>query len=257
MDGRRFLRWLALLFLLVVGVAGYLQRADLPEPQRAFQGATALHPFGFDHLGRDLFARTLSASYRGLLFALPGWLLMSVLGTTLGVLAAMTEHHVLGKVLGWLIQATYVTPFLLVLIGVVSLFGTGPLSLITIVLSVGWSIPARLARAVARDAIHAPYVLAARSVGYSQWSLATKLLVPICLPVVLTAGGPLIVEILAMEMTLTIFGFGPEPSTATLGGLLSDGFRFVLEVPRLLLLPLAAVALVCVSCRAAFDHGDL
>lgn len=97
---------------------------------------------------------------------------------------------------------------------------------------------------------------AALTLGFSPFDLARYVLAPACLRPVLAASGGLLVEILALDMALTLFGFGSPPPSPTLGTLLADGLRYFSTAPWMALVPLAVVCCLCVSLRALFQRGD-
>ncbi|HKX29146.1 MAG TPA: ABC transporter permease subunit, partial [Blastocatellia bacterium] len=118
-----------------------------------------------------------------------------------------------------------------------------------VVVVLGWAPAARYARALARDALGAPYTRAAYAMGFSTAELSRHVLLPLCIRQVISAKGAILVEIFVLDFALTLFGFGPSPPFPTLGGLISDGLRFFTVAPWTILTPLVSLCAVCVSLR--------
>ncbi len=185
--------------------------------------------------------------------AVPAWALAVGLGALLGMGAAIREKMLFGRVVDWGIRIVFTTPLLLVLVSAGALIGRGFGSVFLVVVLLGWAYPARHARAVARDVLGARYTQAALAMGFPPLSIVTYVLAPTCLLPVIAASGGLLVEIMALDMALSLFGFGPPPPAPTLGTLLNDGLRFLSVAPWMVATPLMIVCCVCVGVRW-FSH---
>jgi ABC-type dipeptide/oligopeptide/nickel transport system permease subunit len=243
----------AFLVLLLCGVGWLVRADDAPVLAARLSSPSLDHWAGTDHLGRDVLNRTLRATAGAAAVAIPAWAIATGLGAFMGLIAAVYHGRLYGQMIDWGIKVVFATPFLLVLLGLGVVAGRGMSTLFLVVVLLGWASPARHARAVARDALAAPYTHAALSMGFSAVELARYVLLPTCLKPVVAASGALIVEILALDMALTLFGFGPPPPAPTLGTLLSDGLRFLGTAPWTLLTPICVVCVVCLCVRAVLQ----
>ncbi|RMF05809.1 MAG: ABC transporter permease subunit [Alphaproteobacteria bacterium] len=183
--------------------------------------------------------------------AAPAWILAVASGALLGMDAAMCEGRAFGRAVDWGIRIVFTTPFLLVLIAMGALIGRGLGSVFLVVVLLGWAYSARHARADAREALHAPYAHAALTMGFPTSRIVIHVLVPTCVLPVIAVSGCLLVEIMALDMALSLFGFGPSPPTPTLGSMLTDGLRYLSAAPWIITTPLVIVCLVCVGVRWA------
>lgn len=240
----------AVLFLLMLcGVGWVLPAADAPALESRLASPSGAQWAGADHLGRDVLTRSLRAIARTAAVAVPAWILAVGFGVIIGIGAAMSEGGIIGRAVDWGIRIVFTTPFLLVLIAMGALIGRGLGSVFLVVVLLGWAFPARHARAIARDALHSPYSRAAMAMGYPMPRIVLHVLVPTCvLPVVVASGG-LLVEIMAIDMALSLFGFGPPPPTPTLGSMLTEGLRYLNVAPWILVTPLVILGIICIGVR--------
>lgn len=180
------------------------------------------HPFGTDALGRDLFSRVVYGARVALLMALPAVLLGTIPGIGLGLLS--------GYYRGWLdhgcsrvMDAWMAFPGLLLAIVMVAWMGPSLVTTVVALSIIGIPGYYRLARNGTLSTRHELYVEAAQTLGYSDWriilrhvlpNLASPLLIYLSLrmgSVLLAAGG------------LSFIGLGAQPPTPEWGVLLAAG----------------------------------
>lgn len=235
--------------VLLCGIGWLLATADSPNLDVRLSPPSLAHWAGTDHLGRDVLTRTLRALAQAAAVAVPAWIIAVGIGALIGMIAAVRDREPVARMIDWSIRIAFSTPFLLVLVGLGAVVGRGMGAIFLVVVLLAWAPPARHARAIARDVLGAPYTQAALTLGFSPFDLARYVLAPACLRPVLAASGGLLVEILALDMALTLFGFGSPPPSPTLGTLLADGLRYFSSAPWMALVPLAVLCCLCVGLR--------
>ncbi|MFD2794834.1 ABC transporter permease [Promicromonospora vindobonensis] len=180
------------------------------------------HWFGTDHLGRDLFARTVhgtSLSVRAALIAIGVAL---VAGSGLGLVAGSAG----GAVDEVLMRATDVLlaiPGLLLSLAVVTALGFGT---VKVAIAVGIASVATFARVMRSQVLrvrHATYVEAARLAGAGRTAVVLRHVLPNAAgPVLALAAVELGAVILAVS-ALSFLGYGATPPTPEWGSLVAEG----------------------------------
>jgi peptide/nickel transport system permease protein len=180
------------------------------------------HWFGTDHLGRDLFARTVhgtSLSVRAALLAIGVAL---VAGSGIGLLAGFAG----GPVDEVLMRATDVLlaiPGLLLSLAVVTALGFGT---VKVAIAVGIASVATFARVMRTQVLrvrHATYVEAAHLAGSGRTAVVLRHVLPNAAgPVLALAAVELGAVILAVS-ALSFLGYGATPPTPEWGSLVAEG----------------------------------
>ncbi|MEV0890478.1 ABC transporter permease [Promicromonospora sp. NPDC050262] len=191
-------------------------------PADKLQAPGAAHWFGTDHLGRDLFSRTVhgtSLSVRAALLAIGVAL---VAGSGIGLLAGFLG----GPVDDALMRATDVLlaiPGLLLSLAVVTALGFGT---VKVAIAVGVASVATFARVMRSQVLrvrHATYVEAARLAGAGRGAVLLRHVLPNAAgPVLALAAVELGAVILAVS-ALSFLGYGATPPTPEWGSLVAEG----------------------------------
>lgn len=218
---------LALLFLgLVVPLLAPLDANQVDLSTRllppAGVGGSLEHPFGTDHLGRDLFARVCSAIRISLLLALVG----TVAGACLGIALGFAAAHFGGLVddlVTTLIDFQAALPFLVLAIASIAFLGTNIYVLLLLVSLYGWERYARLARGLAMSHRNNRYVTAARTYGASWPTIYWRHILPNVSGILAVNATLNFPESLLLETTLSFLGLGVQPPNASLGSIMNAG----------------------------------
>jgi len=191
-------------------------------PSSTYQRPSTEHPFGTDRFGRDVFARVL---YGGRLSLQVG-LIATAVGTGIGVPAGLAAGGIGGtvdNVLMRVIDVMLAFPGLLLAIGIVAILGTG-LTNLMIAVGIG-SVPgfARVVRGSVLAAREHEYVLAARAIGCTEWTMMVRHILPnVMAPIIVLATLNVGSAILAGS-TLNFLGMGAKPPSPEWGIMLADG----------------------------------
>ncbi len=228
------------------------------------QKPSADHFLGTDNLGRDMWSRLL----QGTLFSLKiGFLAEGVvvaLGITFGMLAALGGKKT-DQVVVWITDMAYAFPDLLMIIlfrqvlfgRAWPIIGTGDPQipgfsgvLIATVLAisfVSWVTVCRLVRGQILSLKQSDYVMAARSVGASQWRIVRVHMLPNTLSTVIVAVTFGIPTRIFAEAALGFIGLSVPAPFASLGTLVNDGYAKIYTNNLLVIWPciMIAVLMLC------------
>jgi peptide/nickel transport system permease protein len=136
----------------------------------------------------------------------------------------------------------------------------GPFSLILVLSFLGWTGEMRIMRGEAYKLREHEFVLAARSMGASDWRLMFFHIAPNALSLLLITLARSIGAIILAESSLSFLGFGIKPPIPSWGNMLSGGLDLLREAPHLVVAPglLITVTVLCLyiigdGLRDAFD----
>jgi peptide/nickel transport system permease protein len=201
------------------------------------------HLLGTDSLGRDTLSRIIYGTRTSLIVGISAIGISSLIGLSLGLIAAFfggAWYHIIMR----FIDALMAFPMLLLALLIASLLGGGMKNVI-IALGIGMiAPPCRMMCGVAMSIMENDYILSARAMGMSNTRIMLEQILPNAFPpllVMITIG--LGATILA-EAGLSFIGIGITPPTPAWGGMVNDGYKFLLTSPVLSLSPGAAIMLV-------------
>jgi peptide/nickel transport system permease protein len=205
-----------------------------------FSAPTAVHWFGTDHFGRDLFSRVLVGA-RATLYV--GFIAVGIalsVGTVVGALAGWWG--------GWfddvamrLVDVLYAFPAILMALLLAAVYRPGSLTAMTAIGIATVPIFARVMRASVVSLRERDYVEAGRALGASDARLLWTHVLPGALsPIVVQASLSLSVAVLA-EAALSFLGLGTPPDVPSWGNMLREAQGFMAISPYAALAPGLAI----------------
>ncbi len=204
---------------------------------------SAEHWLGTDNLGRDVLSRIIYGARTSIIIALGATAVSVILGEALGLIAAHFGG-IIFQIIMRFIDALMAVPMLLVALIMASLLGGGVKNVI-LALGVGMlSVHARMMCAQALSVKQNDYILAARAMGMGDLRMMFLEIVPNAFPalvVVITVG---LGAVILAEAGLSFLGVGVMPPYPAWGGMISDGYKYILSNPALSLSPGVAIMLV-------------
>lgn len=215
---------LALLVLLVV-LAPLVGRYDPTEvaPRNQLQGPSAMHWFGTDELGRDLYSRIVWGGRLALGIAVAATAIAMLLGTLWGGIAAM-RGGLVDEILMRIVDGIMSIPIILTALILVAAFGASVTSLALILGLLHVPVTARMVRSAILVERHTEYCVAATAAGASWWRLLRREILPNTTPTLLVQASLNAASIILTEAALSFVGLGIQPPDATWGTLLQQGY---------------------------------
>ncbi len=210
------------------------------------------HWFGTDNLGRDVFTRTMLGGRQALLVTTISTILAITWGGLLGVLLGLVGGR-LDELLMRLVDAFLCLPWILVLLLIVVMVGSGPAVLIP-TLGFFYGIPViRMARAATHDVVVLDFVTAARARGEARSTIVRRELLPNVLDVLLVEGAMRWSWMLLAFSSLSFLGLGVAPPTPDWGLMISDARSFMSLAPWAALAPVAALSSLIIGINLSAD----
>lgn len=210
------------------------------------------HWFGTDELGRDLFARSIQGLQISFLIGILAAIIDLTIGILWGTIAAFSPRTI-DNFMMHVAEGIYSLPYLLVVILVSILIGTGLFPLIISMVTMGWIQMARTTRILVKTSLHAEYVLAATTLGASSFRLFISHILPNIIGPILAAGMLSVPHAIFTEAFLSFLGIGIQPPTASLGSMMSDALPAMRFYPCRLLFPAIFISFLIFSIMLLAD----
>ena len=224
----------------------------ISQSANRLDGPSAVHIFGTDELGRDLFARIVHGSRYSLLIGVSTSVLALVIGGLLGAIAAYYGGWVDNIIMRLTDVVMTVPPILLSLAVVAALGGSLRNLLIAITIS---CVPSmlRLVRSVVLGVVDEDYIEAARSYGASDMRIILKYVIPNTLGPIIVTTTMNVANMILSAAGLSFLSLGVQPPAPEWGALLSDAKTYMFTAPHLLYIPGIFIVIAALSFNLAGD----
>jgi peptide/nickel transport system permease protein len=201
------------------------------------------HLLGTDALGRDLLSRIIYGARTAVLVGIVALGIAAVSGMILGLIAGYFGGITYSVIMRF-IDALMAFPILLLALAIAALLGGG---LLNVMVAIGVGMMSGYARVMCGQAISVrenDYILAARSTGASHTRIMFRHVLPNCFPPMIVLMTMMIGMTILFEAGLSFLGIGIKEPTVAWGGLVNDGYKYLLSYPLLSVAPGIAIILV-------------
>lgn len=215
-------------------------------------GPSAEHWFGVDTLGRDLWARVWMGTRYSLLIGFTAAVVQAIIGIVMGCIAGFFGGWVDMAIMR-VIDILNAIPYLIYVIIIMMVFGSGLLPILLALALTGWLGMARLVRGQILMLKNEDYILAARSLHTRPRIIMRKHLIPNCMGIIIVSLSMAIPGAIFSEAFLSFLGIGlPAPMTS-LGQLISTGITEMRNYPHQLIIPSAVISILMLTLQLIGD----
>ncbi|MBS0626240.1 MAG: ABC transporter permease [Verrucomicrobia bacterium] len=200
----------------------------------------ALYWFGSDELGRDLFTRVWWGARISLFIGITAALIDVVLGVLWASLAAYSGGKV-DEFLMRICDILYSIPYLLVVIFLTVIRGSGLMTILIAMTITGWINMARITRAQILQLKQSDYIMAAHAIGASPLRIIFRHLIPNALGPIIATMTLTVPTAIFTEAFLSFLGLGVQAPAASWGVMVNDGLSAMRYYPWRLLFPAAMI----------------
>ncbi|RYF31527.1 MAG: glutathione ABC transporter permease GsiD [Comamonadaceae bacterium] len=237
------------LLVLVAVFAPWLVPYDAEnffDYDRLNQGPSAVHWFGVDPLGRDIFSRILMGARISLAAGFLSVVLGAIVGTLLGLLAGFYGGW-WDRIVMRISDVLFAFPGVLLALGVVAILGSGMINVI-IAVSV-FSVPAfaRLVRGNTLVLKNLTYIEATRSIGASDRTIMLRHILPGTISAIVVYFTMRLGTSIITAASLSFLGMGAQPPTPEWGAMLNEARADMVNAPHVALFPSLAIFLTVLA----------
>lgn len=220
--------------VFAVGLMALLAPLLAPHPPLSIDIVNKLHGPSWGHLagtdefGRDILSRVIYASRVSIEVALISVGIGSVIGVSIGMLAAWFGGAT-DALLMRIMDIVYAFPAILLAIAIMGGLGT---NIVNAMIAIGIIfVPgfARLSRASATIVLKSEFVDAARAVAMGRARIILREVLPNIAPVLLVQATQGLAFAVVVEAALSFLGLGVQPPNPSWGNMLSDGRSFMAQ----------------------------
>lgn len=216
---------------------------NVSNPSAMLLPPSALHWFGTDNYGRDLFARVVYGTRIDLLIGIGCVVVPFVFGSLLGLVAGYYGGRI-DAIIMRILDVFMAFPFLVMVIAVVAILGSGTRNLLIAMWVVGWKEYTRLIRSEVMVAKQSEYVQSAHTMGYSDLRIMLRHILPNVISTAIVYGASDIVMCMGTAASLSYLGIGVQPPTPEWGAIINGGKSFITTAWWITVIPGAVLALV-------------
>jgi peptide/nickel transport system permease protein len=210
------------------------------------QAPSRAHPLGTDKFGRDQLSRILYAARIDVQIGIICTIIPFFVGVAIGLVSGYFGGR-MDMILMRLVDFQVAFPFYVLLIIILAVLGPGVINMYYALILVGWVGFARLTRGETLVVKKAEYVFAARALGYNDFRIMTRHILPNAIaPALIFAMSDVTWCILA-GAALGFLGLGVQPPTPEWGVMIAESREFLINAWWLPTFPGLAIAIVGLS----------
>ena len=242
---------LMIIALLALAAPLFAGDAITMQPAQRLRPPSDANWLGTDHLGRDIFARTVYGARISLAVGISVAAMSITGGLFIGLMAGYFRK--VDAVVMRLMDGLMAIPAILLAIALVALTRA---SVATVIFAI--TIPevprvVRLVRAVVLGVREAPYVEAAISGGTPTWKILLRHILPSTIAPLIVQATYICASAILIEAALSFLGAGTPPEIPTWGNMIAQSRLFLSRAPWTIFCPGIALAMVVLAVNLLGD----
>ena len=250
--------WVGLILLLILVALAILAPVIAPHNPveqniiQRLQPPSSRFLLGTDYYGRDVLSRIIWGCRVSFVIGSVSVAAAMLFGTLLGSVAGYKGGYLDNFVMG-LMDVLMSIPTLLMGLLIVAILGPSQANLIIALALTMVPRFARIARAPTIAAKNKTYVEACQAMGFSDIRVLVVHIFPNILGELMVMGSMWMATAVRTEAALSFIGLGVKPPTATLGGMIREGFKDIMSAPWASLYPGLVILLIVFAANLLGD----
>ncbi|MEL7563421.1 MAG: ABC transporter permease [Dehalobacterium sp.] len=216
------------------------------------QTPSAVHWFGTDVFGRDIFARIIHGTRYSLIMGIGAVVVGISLGGLFGAMAGYYGGRI-DTIIMRLMDTIMCIPFMLMALAIVAALGPGLINvLIALMLSM---VPyyTRVIRSAILTVTGQDFIEAAKACGTPDRYIILKHILPNAIGPVIVQATMSVGNMIIWASAMSFLGMGIQPPTPEWGAMLSEGKDYMMYAPHLVIFPGMAIVLTALSINLMGD----
>lgn len=198
------------------------------DTAQALKPPSAVHWFGTDQLGRDIFSRVIVATRLDTFIAVASVVLVFAMGGLAGIAAGYFGGWT-DRIVGRVADTIMAFPLFVLAMGIVAALGNTVQNIIIATAIVNFPLYARVARAEANVRRDAGFVQAARLSGNGEFRILLVHILPNIMPIMIVQMSLTMGYAILNAAGLSFIGLGVRPPTAEWGIMVAEGASFMVS----------------------------
>lgn len=212
---------------MVAILAPLIDRADplALEPKARVQAPSSEHWFGTDHVGRDVYSRTVNGTILSLRIGATVTAIVIIVGVGIGV--AVGYNRIADNIVMRIMDGMMAFPTLILALAIIATLGSSLANVIIVISIVDTPGMVRLVRAVVLSLRERTYVEAAQSIGTPLWRILFVHIAPNTIAPVLVQASVIFAGAILTEAALSFLGVGTPPYIPSWGNIIGQGRAYI------------------------------
>jgi peptide/nickel transport system permease protein len=242
---------LVLVAFLALAAPLFAGDATSMAPARRLLPPSEAHWLGTDHLGRDVFARTVFGARVSLAVGFAVAAMSIAVGLGIGLLAGHMRR--VDAVVMRLMDGLMAIPAILLAIALVALTRAGVATVVVAITIPEIPRVVRLVRAVVLGVREAPFVEAAVAGGTPTAKILARHILPSTVAPLIVQATYIVASAILVEAALSFLGAGTPPDVPTWGNMIAQSRLFLSRAPWTVFAPGVALAVVVLAVNLLGD----
>jgi peptide/nickel transport system permease protein len=239
-----------IVILLLLGIFGEWLSPYDPEfadfSKKLLAPMTDGHLLGTDQLGRDIFSRIIHGTKISLIIGVTTVIFAGLIGTIIGIVAGYFRGWI-DVVLMRICDVQLAFPFILLVLVINAVIGTGLRNIIISLVIGGWVIYARVVRSEVLALREKEFILSCVATGVPRIEIIIKHIIPNLFTPIIVLSSLQVATFIIAEASVSFLGFGVQPPTPAWGNMLSEGKDYLYSAWWLITFPGVAIVLTALG----------